>query len=198
MELEDLKTTWAEMNLKLEKQASLNEKMIKTMVQQQTTNKLKGIIYYELFGISVMLILMFLMGINIEKLDTAAAQFSAVVLLLICVVTLTFAYIHWKKINKIDISTNTIMDSLTAITEWKLFFPKYKMINYILAILLVFPAAIVAVKIAHNVDFTDAIPYYTTVIGIGLVIGIGITIIIYKKLYEDNMEEISKMFEDLK
>ena len=70
MELEEMKTLWQEMSVKVEKQQIVTDQLIMQMTQQKYSNKFSKLFIYEASGAVVCYIMVIFMLINIGKLDT--------------------------------------------------------------------------------------------------------------------------------
>ena len=70
MELEEMKTLWEEMSLKVEKQQIVTDQLIMEMTQQKYKNKFSKLFMYEASGAVICYIMALFMILNMNKLDT--------------------------------------------------------------------------------------------------------------------------------
>lgn len=132
MELEEMKTLWEEMSLKLEKQKKMTDTLIIKMTQANYRNKLSKILVPETIGSLVCLIQIVFILINFSELNTwylaACGILSVVISLLMPLLSLTSI----RNLRSVHISQNNYRQSLLDYSKGKRLFVLIQKINFYL------------------------------------------------------------------
>jgi hypothetical protein len=138
MELEQMKTRWAEMSLQLEKQKRLTDTLVVKMMRNEYSNKINKILIPEIIGDLVCVAGLVYLLANFEKLDTwyliGCGIVSAVILLVLPLLSLDSI----RKLKSVNIAVNNCKQTLEQYSRGKIrFIFAQKMSFYLGALLLV-------------------------------------------------------------
>jgi hypothetical protein len=138
MELEQMKTRWAEMSLQLEKQKRLTDTLVVKMMRNEYSNKINKILIPEIIGDLVCVAGLVYLLANFEKLDTwyliGCGIVSAVILLVLPLLSLDSI----RKLKSVNIAGNNCKQTLEQYSRGKIrFIFAQKMSFYLGALLLV-------------------------------------------------------------
>jgi hypothetical protein len=197
MELDDIKKTWGEMNAKLDQQHKLNEQMIKKMMREKSGNKLKTLAFMEYGNLSFFAFLFIFCIPRYHILVLPAEKISFFIMLAIAVVGGIFSVLLIRKVDKIRYFKVSVVEALRLTNELKLLFSKNKMIAYFTYIPFVPSFLIVLDKMLFHRGILEHLSYFIKPLIFGVVLGIFLMYLIYKKLYEQKIDEAEDMLNDL-
>jgi hypothetical protein len=192
MELEELKTIWQQYDRKLDHLEKLNKKlMMETLSKkpQKRLNLMKYRSFYSMFMLPAVLILGLHDNFKTENIDLKIIAGSLVVIVFVAVM----CYMNFKgfmALKRVDLSKDSIIDSIKKVTEFKSIFVFKRKFN-----LLYFPVFFAGVILIgwNSFDFHSNIIFF--LIGIfvlSLTLG-------YKqlKMYRGRIERLEKEIFDL-
>ena len=195
MELDKLKEAWASVDERLKENEMLNKRIVQEMLSDKSNKSLNKLINYELINVIVCLSVIpiciwALMNTRFTKFLSPKLLFVVTIIIAIIGIVLS-SYILKKYLLKIDFSKN-IKDNMYYLNKFIIYYRKSKMINYYI-IIPVISALCIFAYYEHKVPF-----YMWVYLSVGLIIGIGATYWIYKKIYDVNIQSIQKSLDELK
>jgi len=199
MEIDEMKTVWAEIGGQLEKQKKLTDKMIMMMTQEQYRKKWNKIAYPEIFGTIICFGMAIFILINIEKLETwynvLFGISSAIIMLVLPIISLRSI----KKMSSINFYKNSYKDTLITYAKGKKQFQSLQKIAYYLGFALIFFILPVTTKIMNGKDiFIGAENSWPLFIFIPLAIIFFVFFTKWvKKCYGKNINEAENILKDL-
>ncbi|GHT68838.1 hypothetical protein AGMMS50239_34670 [Bacteroidia bacterium] len=130
MEIEDLKTIWASVDEQLKKQEVLKESLIKDMIYKKTNKSLNILLWAELPGIPVILLLLPFIVYAYQKFGGRHIMWDSMVIFCGAVCTVMLPYLIYKAylLTKIDLSDN-IRNNLLYINRFNILIKKEKTIS---------------------------------------------------------------------
>lgn len=163
MELEEMKTLWEEMSVKLASQQQLTEGLVLKMTQTRHREKVNKILIAEKIAAVICAIQLIYLAMNFHKLDTwyfiVCGLFTGITLLIMATLSLRIT----AKLGTIDILKNTYKESLLEYSKRKIKFIAFQKLNFFLGFLLMLTTIPVAGKL-FGVDFfkeTKLFLFYT-------------------------------------
>jgi len=192
MEIEELKTIWQKYDSKLDNLEKLNKKLIMDTLSKKPQKKLNWMKYrsfFSLFLVPVILILLLHDNFRIENIDAKFIIGCLLILIFIVVVS----YLKFKcftALKGVDLSTDSIIESVRKVTEFKGFFESKRKFS-----LMYFPMSCTGLLLicwkSLNFDFYN-IFFLVVVAGFSLALG-------YKrrKIDKGKIERLEKDIYDL-
>ena len=162
MELDELRSAWETLSMKMEKQQQLNAKLIEQMTNQNYKHRVNNIARPEFIAGIISFIMAIALILNFGKLNTLLLQvfggFSA--LFLIVLPVLSFQSI--KGLQTINMSLSTYKNTLKEFAIQKIRFQKFQKLNVFLSFIFMVAFAPVSVKLLAGKDiFQNLIPWLT-------------------------------------
>ena len=137
MEVEEMKTLWAEMSAAVEKQKKLTDSIIIKMTQADYRNKITKIQLPEAIGSFICLLWAVFILVNFQKLNTWYLVVCGVVSILIFLVLSVFSFRAIHNLRSVNIAENNYKQSLEAYAKAKLQFVFVQKLNFYLGSLLI-------------------------------------------------------------
>ena len=155
MELDDLKNTWKETKIQVQKPQTINPKMLEKMSDQNYRSKMKKITIPEIVGSIVCLMAAVLIGFNFDKLDTVLLQGAGVVsILLLLLLPLISALSTWQLTTARNLN-RPYAETLKAFAIQKIRFVKLQKLNSTLSYLLLVSIIVLMSKLLGGKDLSD-------------------------------------------
>ena len=119
MELEEMKTLWEEMSLKVEKQQLVTDQLIMEMTQQKYRNKFSKLFMYEASGAVVCYIMAIFMLFNMDKLDTWYLLACGILCVGFLAILPFFSLRSLNRIKRLEISNYSYKETLVRFAKSK-------------------------------------------------------------------------------
>lgn len=153
MELEEMKSLWEEMSVKLAGQQKLTESLVLKMTENRHRNKVNKIILSETIASLLCAVQLIYLAANFQKLDTwylaSCGLFTGITLLMMAGFSLTMT----RRLGAINISENNYRQSLLEYSKRKLKFISLQKLNFYLGFVLMITTIPVAGKLFGNLDY---------------------------------------------
>ena len=153
MKLEEMKSLWAEMSLKLENQKSLTDKLILEMTQERYVNKFTKIQMYESIGAIICFAAALVVIINIGKLDTWYLLVSGILTITFLILMPILVLRSIKSIKQLNIASNNYKETIMSFAKAKKNLLTFQRVGIYLSFLFALIIMPVASKILKNKDF---------------------------------------------
>lgn len=140
MELEELKTAWAEYDKKLAENLKINEELLKRMNLDKSKSELSKLMPWEISGIVVAFLAFFSMAFCAVYMMAVGETLFAVLALAVVIISLIFlllGYVRIKAFLKIDYYHTPVVQLQHQIASLKLLILKFRKTEFILTILFV-------------------------------------------------------------
>jgi hypothetical protein len=194
MDLDELKNAWALVDERLKGNEMLNKRIIQGMLSDKSNKSLNKLVNIEIFNIIVLLLAI---PLCIFLLNYRCVNFLSPKILIIVVIAVSVFGVIWggytlkKYLLKIDFS-KSIKDNMHYVNKFTIYYRKGKMINYF-CIIPIF--SLLGILVYYELKA----PFHLWVfLSVALMIAIGVTYWIYKKIYDVNIHSIQKSLEELK
>jgi len=119
MELEEMKTLWEEMSLKINKQQLVTNQLIMEITQRKYTKKFSKLFIYESIGTVICIIMAFFILFNIEKLDTWYLLMSGIFVISILLFLPFFTLQSLTKIKHLNMAKYNYKETLVRFEKSK-------------------------------------------------------------------------------
>lgn len=153
MELEEMKTLWEAMSLKVEKQQTMTDKLILEMTKTRYKNRFAKITAFETMGTIVCFGMAFVIILNFQKLDTwyllASGILSIPILIALPIIVLSL----WSKMRNLNIGTGNFKEVLNQYAKYKTDMLRTQRIGIYLNFPFMFAALLLSNKIMNDRDF---------------------------------------------
>jgi len=153
MKLEEMKSLWTEMSLKLESQKSLTDKLILEMTQERYVNKFSKIQMYESIGALICFIAAFFIVINIGKLDTWYLLTFGIITIAFLILMPILVLRSIKSIKHLNIASNNYKETIMSFAKAKKKLLTFQRVGIYLSFLFALVIMPVSSKILNNKDF---------------------------------------------
>jgi hypothetical protein len=197
MDLDDMKETWMALNSKLDNQQIINEKLIKKITNEQSSNRLNKILRFEIGGHLLNWLFVLYLIPRYGMLDSVFLKISYFGIIILAISTTYLSYVLYKKMAEVNIQKHTLVARLGAMASFKKYYYQYKKMGVGLSFLALIFVIPIVVKLVHHKDILDYLSYFLVPTLVGLVLGFGLLYIIYKQVYEKNIEEVELLLNDL-
>lgn len=195
MELEDMKTTWSEMDDRLRKQEILNEKLVKEMLRDRSQRSINKLTNWEASGVLSMLIfipalIIFMIYARPILMKVPVLNYWMIVCVILCVLALIWQVFKVAELLRIDVAAD-IKDNLKRINRYKLCKQREKTVMYIY-LLIVTLAGI-------GLYAFLSVPLWAWIFMGSVILGCTLSMVYaYKKLYDKNIASIQRSLDELK
>jgi hypothetical protein len=193
MELEELKTAWTSVNERLKKQEMLNTRMVEEMLKNKSSRSLNKLKSFEVFNASIILFIPLCIWLLNDPhfVNTTFPKIIFIVCIALCLLAVIGSFYTLKKyLLKIDFSEN-IKDNIQCVNRYSIFYRKGKMIS-----LFVILPILSLLGILSYYELKASFQLWVFLF-VALILMFGITIWIYKAIYEKSIQTIKKSLEEL-
>jgi len=194
MELDDLKEVWASVNERLKENEMLNKRMVQEMLSNKSNRSLNKLVNTEVFNIVVLLSVM---PLCIWLLSCRFQNFLFPKIMFLVVIVISIFGIIWggytliKYLLKIDFS-KSVKDNMFYVNKFAIYYRKGKMVNYLVIIPVI---SLLGILSYYELKATF---YMWVSLSVGLIIGIGITYWMYRRIYDANIQSILKSLDEIR
>ncbi|RYD55828.1 MAG: hypothetical protein EOP56_14805 [Sphingobacteriales bacterium] len=191
MELEEMKNLWKKYDNVIAENRMLNEKLVKELLQNKSSNSLAKMKNAEYFGL-IFCICLFCVFIAMSGRAWASVEMTISFFILIGALGASiYAGIYkLRLLNSIDFS-HSLTDLTETMQRFKLFISKERIFGVAVLPFIVLPAYIFidGYSIAQLMDRLPGLL-------LGCAAGIPVAFILYRSLYFDNIKQINQSLED--
>ena len=153
MKLEEMKSLWAEMSIKLENQKCLTDKLILDMTQERYVNKFTKIQMYESVGAIICFAAALIIIINLGKLDTWYLLTFGIITIAFLILMPILVLRSIKSIKHLNLTSNNYKETIISFAKAKKNLLTFQKAGIYLSFLLALVIMPVASKIFNNKDF---------------------------------------------
>jgi hypothetical protein len=204
MELEELKKIWKEHNYFLEKNISLNEKLLKNTFTAKASGEIESLLKWEFFSLIEFIVFLIFVSVCTYSFMSDMRFLIPGIFMIIFLGSLSaFSIISIKKLSAINLFSQSIVDTKQIILNYKKASHKFLKI-FLFIIPPVIPSFILlGVRFIRNINLLDY-PLFFTILSVSIII-ISYTIffISYQlilsrrfKIIENNLKELEKFNEE--
>lgn len=192
MEMEELKNMWFLMDEKLKKQEILNNSIVKEIMKSKGSKSLNRLVFYEIFGFSVCLLLIPFIIYCIKTNSQLFITWYIVMYLccIFCILYCLWGLLKMSSLFKVDFTKN-IANNVYYISKYDIRMKYEKMVMWF-----VIPV-LFSLAILFYIQKNVAIELFILMIVVFLLAGF-ISIWSYKKMYPKLISSVKESFEKLK
>ena len=196
MELNELKNTWTTLEIQLKKNETLNKQLLLEMLHKKSDKSLNRLVNTDFISIIIYLlaipVAIWLYTVrNYYYGNVLSVKILAVTLMVIAVVMIIFYYFKLKNLIKIDFS-KSVKNNMYCVTKYAIMIKNEKIIDYFIVLpILSFLCAFCYYELNANISLW-------TFLIVAVMVGAILTIWMYKKVYDTNIQSIKLNLEELK
>jgi hypothetical protein len=199
MDMDKIKQIWSDMSDRLDRQEKLSNDIILSMAQQNSKNRLRKIIRFEIASSAWCLVVIAYIGMNINRLNSTISLTAGIlsVMLLGAVIVLGVRFIC--KTNDAIKTDRSFRETLLQFNRWKKIYHTTKLIESTLGIAILISLAPVAFRLNRSVDITDISGIdLTAYIIVGIAGTIILSAVLFKYFYSKQIREIDELLLDVR
>jgi hypothetical protein len=198
MELDDLKSAWAQYDKKLTNHLRLNEELLRKWNLESAKRELQKPLQYELTGVVGQFVLIFTtVAFSVKVIDEPKYCVPGFIAAVFEIVGLVFAILKTNKFMNIDHYGTPILKlqkEIASVNKLVLLLRKYELI---LIPLVVLPSLPLIFKVLKHVDIYSHIELFSVAALLILGIGIPLTLWINKHLYDKKFQASAKLLKEI-
>jgi hypothetical protein len=198
MELDDLKSAWAQYDKKLTNHLRLNEELLRKWNLESAKRELQKPLQYELTGVVGQFVLIFTtVTFSVKVIDEPKYCVPGFIAAVFEIVGLVFAILKTNKFMNIDHYGTPILKlqkEIASVNKLVLLLRKYELI---LIPLVVLPSLPLIFKVLKHVDIYSHIELFSVAALLILGIGIPLTLWINKHLYDKKFQASAKFLKEI-
>lgn len=193
MELEEMKNLWQKYDQTMKENNVLTERLIKEMMHNKSGRSLKNMLNVEYAGaITCILLLVVFLPMTGRAFSSMAALLAYIVLIIAIAVSLGLSVYKIRQLSDIDMGSSTITDVTYRIQRFRLLISKERVIGTCLLPIVILCAYI----FVDQKSFIELMNYLPKMI-VGCVAGVAASLMLYKKLYFNNIKQITQTLEEI-
>jgi len=190
MELDDLKSAWAQYDKKLSKTLNLNEELLRSINFEKYNQALKKPMNLELLNIFIQVFMIGLVTVFSIRLSNEILYFlTGLISALMCTISLIFSAVKANRFYKLFYYQLSITNFQKDLTHLRILIMRLRKIEYVIAAIIGITLFPLMVKATTGIDLlgnlTVLIPAICCALGFGYAIGIWLNIIVYDKGIKD-------------
>jgi hypothetical protein len=198
MELDDLKSAWAQYDKKLAVNLKFNEELLRKMNLNSSKKELQKPLINELLSVAVMFILIvYVVASSIRFIDEPKYCIPGFISALLVLVFLLFAIIKANKFLSIDYYGSSVLKLQKDIATLNRLVLRLRKFELVLFPLLVLPLLPLLFKTIHNIDLYQNIRLLSIEIILILGIGFPLTFWINKHMYDKKFKNTERLLQEI-
>ncbi|RYE22623.1 MAG: hypothetical protein EOP51_12785 [Sphingobacteriales bacterium] len=201
MELDEMKLLWQQYDNNIQKNNSLNNMIVKKLLQQNSKDivgKMTGFEYLNISVGGIFTLLILLSGPTFLKLPGVDMPLTScyiiAALAALCALSLNFYMINF--LNHTDLS-KPVTEALPRIDKLRQLTVKGKLMNVILLPIIIVTAVAVGRKWVYDENIFQTMTFWGPALIIGVVLGLIATIFLYRTLYTNRIKTIRMNLEEI-
>jgi Na+/H+ antiporter NhaA len=198
MELEELKSAWAQYDKKLSQNLKLNEELLRKMNLEKSKKEMNAPLTYEIISVSIGVI--FLLYIAFATIRYSNEFKFLLPGIITCIIVAIWVYNSFSKIrllSNIDYYYTPIVELQKSIHTFNQKYQKYKKFElYSIPVFAISAMPILGIAL-RNFDIYEHLTRFIIGIVLSLILGYPGTIWIYKNLYDKKLRNTTKFLDEL-
>lgn len=198
MELDDLKSAWAQYDKKLAVNLKFNQELLRKMNLNIFKKELQKPLIYELSGVAVMFIFMiYVVASSIRFIHEPKYCIPGFISALLGLVFLVYAIIKANKFLSIDYYGSSVLKlqkEIATLNKQVLRLRKYELVLFPFLVLPLLP---ILFKTIHNIDIYQNIKLLSIEVILILGIGFPLTLWINKHLYDKKFKNAERLLQEI-
>jgi len=186
MELEELKSAWAQYDKRLSQNLTFNEELLRSINFEKYTQALRKPLNLDLLNIFIQVIAIGYITFSSIRLSNEIPYFLiGLMSALMCIISMIFSVVKVIRLNKLFYYHICITDYQKKITELRVLIMRLRKLEYVIAAILGITLLPLFLKANSGIDLlgnlTVLIPAICFAIGFGYAIGIWLNLFFYDK-----------------
>ncbi|MDD3355615.1 MAG: hypothetical protein PHP72_01690 [Dysgonamonadaceae bacterium] len=193
MEIEELKNTWSTLDNQLKENKSLNERIIKEMIDKKANKSLSKLLFWDIFSIVGLFVLIpfIVYGFSLYGGQKMFWDITAISAAFFCIIGVVWYFIKIHGLMKVDIN-QSVGKNIYYINRYTIQIKREKIaITYFVGI----PLTILI--ILTYIEEKVPLPFWVFM-SCGLILGAFVTYWSYKRIYQKNIYSIQKSLDEIK
>lgn len=170
MELEELKSAWETLSIKMDKQQKLNSKLIEQMTNHNYKHRLNTISRPEFTSGIICFIMAVVLIWNFGTFNTLLLQIFGVLSVLFLIVLPVLSFKSIQGLQTINMSLPTYKNTLREFAKQKIRFQKLQKLNVFLSFIFMIVFAPVSVKLLAGKNISQNITLWLTVLPASVIV----------------------------
>ena len=201
MELEEIKLLWQQYDKNIQQNNSLNDSIIKKMLQQRSQDVINKMTGYEYLNISVgAIVLILLVGFIKPFMSLTGVNTLLVVCYIVSMIcaalVLGFNLYMVNYLNKTD-AAKPVTETVKRVDTLALILSKGKVFSIVILPVFVLAGVAVGRKLAYNENVFEHMRFFGPIFLVALTLGIIATILLHRTLYTNRINAIKQNLEEL-
>jgi len=190
MELEDLKSAWAQYDKKLSKHLNINVELLKSINFEKYNCALRKPLNLELLNMFIQAIAISFVTVFSIRLSNEIPYFVlGLIGAFVCTISLVFSAVKVTRLNKLFYNHLSITNYQKNLTELRILIMRFRKIEYVIAAIIGITLFPLFIKANSGIDLlgnlTVLIPAIFFALGFGYAIGIWLNVFYYDKALKD-------------
>jgi len=198
MELDDLKSAWAQYDKKLAVNLKFNEELLRKMNLNTSKKEMQKPLLYELFNIaSIFLGFVYVTASSIQFINEPKYCIPGFISALIGLAFIVFAIKKANKLLSIDYYGSSVVKLQKDIATLNRLVLKLRKYELVLFPLLILPLLPILFKAIHNIDIYQNLKLFSIEIILILGIGFPLTLWTNKHLYDKKFKNTERLLQEI-
>ncbi|HEY5592646.1 MAG TPA: hypothetical protein VIK55_16720 [Paludibacter sp.] len=198
MELEELKSAWAQYDKKLTQNLKLNEELLRKMNLEKSKKEMNAPLIYEIIYITISVIfLLFIASATIRYSYELKFLLPGIITSIIIVIWVYNSFSKIRLLSNIDYYYSPIIELQKSINTFKLMYQKYKKFElYSIPAFAISAIPILGIALRSFDIYEHPIRFIVAIV-LSLVLCYPVQIWLYKNLYDKNIRNTTKFLDEL-
>lgn len=199
MELDNMKQMWQKLDESIERQNTINERLIRNMIYERTGNVLRMLTNTEHLGLIFGVLLMVFLILQAPKMTSSTSVLiSYIFTLLIGLASIIFSWYKVQLLSKLDMLETPVTELAEKTEKFRMLIVKERFAFILLGPVLIATFFIVMTNIVNGFDILNHPDLFWPKAIIGTVVYIVILLGVYNRLYFKNIKAIRKSLDDIR
>ena len=198
MELDELKSAWAQYDKKLSRSLELNEALLKKINLKDSKSEIQKATTYELSNVVLMALWILVVGyFAFRLLDQPQFGVPGLISAGIACIYFMFAVLKFKKFSSIDHYGTSILQLQENVAGAKALMLHYRKYELLLIPFILVPTIPILFKVVHQVDIYENPRTFWTALILILVFSIPTTFLANKYLYDKKFQNSQRLLKEI-
>lgn len=198
MELENMKQLWQKMDDSIRNQQTVNENIIKRMLQERNTTSLRSIANMEYMGIAITMILVVLLLTQMPRIGSETGVITSYIIsLLIGVAAIIFSSYKIQYLASMSKEQLPVTAQAEKTERFRLLIAKERLVSLLIGPVIIGVFYVVMFYLVTGINVLDNITRYMVPIIAAIIVYSVILPILYRLLYFRQIETINKNLKEI-
>lgn len=198
MELDNMKELWQKMDDSIRQQQTMNENIIKRMLQEKNAGSVKGIMNMEWLGIFIIVSVMTILLGNISRVAGNTGLMVCYITTMVLMLAVAFFGLYKLHfLTRLDAGTVPVSDMAEKMQRFRLLIAKERIVSLFVGPVLVVACYVVILFLMVGINALDNPARFIPLVGIAILAYIVTVLLLYKKLYFEQIEKINNNLREI-